>query len=197
MKKLHIYSLLLAAVIGLMAMSAFGQDGPPPDDRKMGPPPDGQGPPPNGRQGDRGQLLRELGLSQEQFQQIRRMNQERKPVMEAAHRRLNEANRALDQAIYADTLNEQDIEAKVKEAQAAQADMVRLRFMNELQVRKILTPEQLVKFRDLREKFERMRENFKERIDDRRPNMPPMNNQNLRQPANQRPINQRPGGRPL
>ena len=194
MKKLHIYSLLLAAVIGLMAMSAFGQDGPPPDDRKMGPPPDG---PPNGRQGDRGQLLRELGLSQEQFQQIRRMNQERKPVMEAAHRRLNEANRALDQAIYADTLNEQDIEAKVKEAQAAQADMVRLRFMNELQVRKILTPEQLVKFRDLREKFERMREDFKERIDDRRPNMPPMNNQNLRQPANQRPINQRPGGRPL
>jgi Spy/CpxP family protein refolding chaperone len=187
MKKLHIYSLLLAAVIGLMAMSAFGQDGPPPDDRKMGPPPDGQGP----RQGDRGQLLRELGLSQEQFQQIRRMNQERKPVMEAAHRRLNEANRALDQAIYADTLNEQDIEAKVKEAQAAQADMVRLRFMNELQVRKILTPEQLVKFRDLREKFERMRENFKESIDDRRddrrPNMPPMNNQNLRQPVNQRP----------
>jgi Spy/CpxP family protein refolding chaperone len=197
MKKLLIYSLLLAALIGLMAMSAFGQDGPPPDDRKMGPPPDGQGPPPNERQGDRGQLLRELGLSQDQFQQIRRMNQERKPLMEAAHRRLDEANRALDQAIYADTLNEQDIEAKVKEAQAAQADMVRLRFMNELQVRKILTPEQLVKFRDLREKFERMRENFKERNDDRRPNMPPMNNQNLRQPVNSRPINQRPGGRPL
>jgi Spy/CpxP family protein refolding chaperone len=197
MKKLHIYSLLLAAVIGLMAMSAFGQDGPPPDDRKMGPPPDGQGPPPNGRQGDRGQLLRELGLSQEQFQQIRRMNQERKPLMEAAHRRLDEANRALDQAIYADTLNEQDIEAKVKEAQAAQSEMVRLRYLNELQVRKILTPEQLVKFRDLRDKFERMRENFKERMDDRRPNMPPMNNQNLRPPGNQRPINQRPGGRPL
>lgn len=195
MKKLHIYSLLLAAVIGLTAMSAFGQDGPPPDDRKMGPPPDGQGLPPNGRQGDRGQLLRELGLSQEQFQQIRRMNQERKPIMDAAHRRLNEANRALDQAIYADTLNEQDIEAKMKEVQAAQSEMVRLRFMNELQVRKILTPEQLVKFRDLREKFERMRENFKERMDDRRQNMP-VNNQNLRPPVN-RPINQRPGGRPI
>ena len=188
MKKLHIYSLLLAAVIGLMAMSAFGQDGPPTDDRKMGLPPDGQGPPPNGRQGDRGQLLRELGLSQEQFQQIRRMNQERKPIMEAAHRRLNEANRALDQAIYADTLNEQDIEAKMKEVQAAQADMVRLRFMNELQVRKILTPEQLVKFRDLREKFERMREDFKDRRNERRQNQPPINNQNLRPAANQRPV---------
>ena len=195
MKKLHVYSLLLIAVIGLMAISAFAQDGPPPDDRKMGPPPDGQGPPPNGRPGDRGQLLRELGLSREQFQQIRRMNAERKPVMEAAHRRLNEANRMLDEAIYADTLNEQDIEARMKEVQAAQAEMVKLRFMNELQVRKILTPEQLVKFRELREKFERMRENFKQRMEDRRQN-PPVNNQNLRPPGN-RPINPRPGGRPI
>lgn len=195
MKKLHIYSLLLIAVIGLMAISAFAQDGRPPGDRPMGPPPDGQGPPPNGRPGDRGQLLRELGLSQEQFQQIRRMNADRKPVMEAAHRRLNEANRALDEAIYADTLNEQDIEGKMKEVQAAQSEMTKLRVMNELQVRKILTPEQLVKFRELREKFERLRENFKERIDDRRPNLP-VNNQNLRPPGN-RPNNQRPGGRPI
>lgn len=196
MKKLHIYSLLLIAVIGLMAISAFAQDGPPPDDRRMGPPPDGQGPPPNGRPGgDRGQLLRELGLSKEQFQQIRRMNADRKPVMEAAHRRLNEANRALDEAIYADTLNEQDIEARMKEVQAAQSEMTKLRVMNELQVRKILTPEQLVKFRELREKFERMRENFKNRMDDRRPNLP-VNNQNLRPPGN-RPGNQRPGGRPI
>lgn len=192
MKKLPIYSLILIAVLGLMTVSAFAQDGPPPEDRKMGPPPDGQGPPPNARPGDRGQLLRELGLSREQFQQIRRMNQERKPVMDAAHRRLNEANRALDQAIYADTLNEQDIEVRMKEVQAAQSDMVRLRFMNELQVRKILTPEQLIKFRDLREKFEQMRENFKDRRDDRRPNLPPVNNQNLRPAANQRP-----GRRPL
>lgn len=188
MKKLPIYSLLLIAVLGLMTVSAFAQDGPPPEDRKMGPPPDGQGPPPNARPGDRGQLLRELGLSREQFQQIRRMNQERKPVMDAAHRRLNEANRALDQAIYADALNEQDIETRMKEAQAAQSDMVRLRFMNELQVRKILTPEQLIKFRELREKFEQMRENFKDRRDDRRPNLPPVNNQNLRPAANQRPV---------
>ena len=192
MRRLHIYSMLLIAVIGLTALSAFGQDGPPPDGMKpegrpMGPPPpDGQRPP------DRGAMLRELGLSKEQFQQIRRMNQERKPIMEAARERLENANRSLDEAIYADAVNEHEIEARMKEAQAAQSEMVKLRAANELQVRKVLTPEQLVKFRELREKFERMRENMKDRIDDRRPNMPPMNN-----PQQLRPGNDRPPRRPV
>ena len=114
--------------------------------------------------------------------------------MDAAQERLHDANKALDEAIYADTLNEQDMQAKMKEAQLAQAEVVKIRFMNELEVRKILTPEQLVKFRELREKFERMRENIKDRIDDRRPMMP-QNGQPLR-PVNQGPGNQGPIRRP-
>lgn len=205
MKKSNLLSLLLLAILGLSAIAISAQNGPPPDgqrpdgrmgpppDERMGPPPrDGQGPPNGQRPPARGEMLRELGLSKEQFQALRRMNQARKPIMDAAQERLHDANKALDDAIYADTLNEQDIQAKMKEAQAAQAEMVKLRFMNELEVRKVLTPEQLVKFRDLREKFERMRENrenIKDRIDDRRP-MQPQNSQPLR------PANQGPGRRP-
>lgn len=98
-------------------------------------------------------LMRELGLSQEQVQQIRRMNAERKPVMNQTQRRLRMANRALDQAIYSDSVNDEEVQTRLKEFQAAQADMMRLRFTNELAVRKILTPEQLVRFRELRQNF--------------------------------------------
>lgn len=204
MRRSILFIFLLTVILGAFSLSVPAQNGPPPDGMR----PDGQRPPmgpdgppngpPNGqRPPDRGALFRELGLSQEQFQQLRRLNQARKPIMDAAHHRLNEANRLVDEAIYSDTLNEQVIQERLKEAQAAQADMVRLRFTNELEIRKILTPEQLVKFRDLREKFERMRENIKDRIDDRRPMRPgnqpiiPQNGQPLRQVN--RPPGQRPG----
>lgn len=102
----------------------------------------------------RGNALRQLGLSPEQMQQIRRVNMERKPLMEAAQKRFREANRLLDEAIYSDQANDADVQAHLKEVHLAQAEVVRIRFMNEFAVRRILTPEQLVQFRELRRKFE-------------------------------------------
>lgn len=101
--------------------------------------------------------LRQLGLSRNQLQRIRRLNVERKPLMDAAQMRLRKANRALDDAIYSDNATEADVQARLKEFQIAQADVARLRFMNEYGVRRILTPEQLVRFRDLRQRFEQSR----------------------------------------
>jgi Spy/CpxP family protein refolding chaperone len=98
-------------------------------------------------------LLQALGLSQDQVRQIRIMNRDRKPRMDAAQQKLREANRALDLAIYADEMNEDDIAAKLKEFQIAQADVARIRFNSELSLRKILTPDQLVRFRGLRERL--------------------------------------------
>ncbi len=98
-------------------------------------------------------LLLELGLTQDQVQRIRLINRDKKPVMEAANRRLREANRNLDQAIYADFVDDNLVQMRLAEFQAAQADLMRLRFMNELAVRRLLTPEQLSKFIDLRRRF--------------------------------------------
>ena len=106
----------------------------------------------------RTEVLGQLGLSRDQIQRIRRVNVERKPFMEAAQTRLREANHLLDEAIYADQVNETDVQARLKEAQLAQAEVARIRFMNEFAVRRILTPEQLVRFRDLRQKFEHQRQ---------------------------------------
>lgn len=126
-------------------------------------PPDVHQPPPNQAQDVRGNMLRQLGLSREQFQQIRRMNAERRPMMEEAQRRFHEANRALDTAIYADQVNDADVQARLKDVQLAQAEVQRLRYMNELAVRRLLTPEQLVRFRELRERFEQARDDLENR----------------------------------
>ena len=93
-------------------------------------------------------ILRQLGLNQEQVQRIRRANVERKPLLEAAQARFRDANKALDEAIYADVVNEQDIQARLKETQLAQAELIKVRFMSELTIRRILTAEQLTRFRD-------------------------------------------------
>jgi Spy/CpxP family protein refolding chaperone len=146
---------LLAALVVLRSFASA-------QDTKAGEPrPDVQQPSPN-QQDVRGNMLRQLGLSPEQIQQIRRINQERKPLMEEAQRRFREANRSLNEAIYANEVNDADFQARLKEVQVAQADIQRLRFTNELAVRRILTPEQLVRFRDLRDRFEKERQNLEQ-----------------------------------
>jgi Spy/CpxP family protein refolding chaperone len=100
-----------------------------------------------------------LNLSREQIQQIRRINQTRRPSMQEAQMRFRAANRALDEAIYADSPNDADVQARMKEVQLAQAEIIKIRITSELAIRKVLTPEQLVKFRELREKFMRRMQN--------------------------------------
>jgi len=113
--------------------------------------------PDQAKRDERPNLFRELGLTPDQVAQIKGINLERKPLMEEATRKLREANKNLDMAIYADSPKEADVQARLEEYRQAQADVVRLRFMSEFAVRKVLTPEQLVKFRDLRRKFAEMR----------------------------------------
>jgi Spy/CpxP family protein refolding chaperone len=105
----------------------------------------------------RANFLHKLGLSPEQMEQIRQINLERRPLIDDAQKRLREANRALDAAIYAEQVNESDFEAKLKDVQSAQAEVARIRFTNELAVRRVLTPEQLARFREMRQRFEQER----------------------------------------
>lgn len=107
---------------------------------------------------ERANMMRQLGLSRQQMQTLRRINAERRPLIEAAQDRFRFAMKQLDEAIYADTVNETDVQDRLKELQLAQAEVFRLRFMNELAIRKMLTPEQLVRFRQMRQRFERARQ---------------------------------------
>ena len=98
-------------------------------------------------------LLRELELSPAQIRQVRRVNQERKPIMQESQRRLKDANDALDAAVYADSDNETEVQARLKDVHAAQLEVLRNRIATEQNVRRLLTPEQLGKFRELRRQF--------------------------------------------
>jgi Spy/CpxP family protein refolding chaperone len=89
-----------------------------------------------------------------------------------AQQKWREANRRLDQAIYADNADETEIQARLKDAQAAQAELIKIRSATEFAVRQILTPDQLVKFRDIRRRFMERMENLPKRLKNRSLNTP-------------------------
>jgi Spy/CpxP family protein refolding chaperone len=164
-------SPILLTTFAAMLFSAvvFGQEGPPPMEGRR---------PPN----DRPDILAQLGLSPEQVQQFRRLNAEHRPLMNDAQKRVRETTRDLDMAIYADVVNEDVVREKLKAFQAAHAEVNRLRFANELAIRKILTLEQLQRFREFRRRMADMNRQNQRQEDgppmDRRPRreMRPMQN---------------------
>jgi Spy/CpxP family protein refolding chaperone len=144
MKKINLFSLIFAALMTVFAFSGVkAQDGTPTADAAQ-----------NLTEPVRPiRILQELGLSQEQIQQIRRINAARKPIMQEAQRKRQMANRNLDLAIYADNTTEEEIKARLREAQLAHNEFMQARALTEYLIRKVLTPEQLQKFRQLREEF--------------------------------------------
>lgn len=137
-------TIFLSLLLLLASIFAFSQEAKPPGDVEVKA---------NENAPARPQLFRQLGLKVEQVREIRRLNIERKPLMDAAQFRLREAVRSLDEAIYADQLDESAIPSRIKEVQLAQAEVQRLKYMNEFAVRKILLPDQLIRFRQLRARF--------------------------------------------
>jgi len=131
-------------------------------------------------------LLAELELSPEQIRQIRRLNREKQPLLREAQQRLGEAKQNLDQAIYADTADESDVQSKLKELQIAQAEVFKIRSTTEFAVRKILTVGQLGKFREIRQRFMQTIEKRQNQPRNRRLNNP---NRRLLNRQNQPPPN--------
>lgn len=148
--------LFLLGIIFLTISSAFAQGNPPPPGNQFG---EGDRRPPG--------LLELLGLTKDQVRQIRQLNQTLQPIRKEAQQRLALANKALDEAIYADETNDEIINQRLKEVQIAQGELIRSKIMMETSVRKLLTREQLIKFRELRERTKLNKPN---------PDNPPPNN---------------------
>lgn len=127
-------------------------------------------------------LMRQLGLTQDQIKQVRQINQENKSQMRSAQERLREANRNLDQAIYAEAANEAEIQTQLREVQTAHAEVIKIKAQTELAVRRILTPEQLAKFRDVRQQFMEKKEKMQRQIKNRRMNAPTRSLKNQQRP---------------
>lgn len=108
-------------------------------------------------------LLRELGLTPDQMKAIRRLNAEKKADVQEAQRKAAEARRNLDIAIYSDNADDTEVKMRLEEFQNAQMEVIKIRATVEYEIRKILTPEQVVRFRQLRQRFAQVRENIQER----------------------------------
>jgi Spy/CpxP family protein refolding chaperone len=119
--------------------------------------------PPNAQGGD---LISHLNLSPEQLEKIKAIGAEQRAERQSAARRIKDAERLLDDAIYVDNADESEITARAKEVADARAEVVRLQAIREVRIRRILTTEQLATFLELRRQF---RQNFRQRRMEQRP----------------------------
>jgi Spy/CpxP family protein refolding chaperone len=156
-------------------------------------------------------ILMQLNLSPDQIAQMRAIQSENGPQARALNQRINQARRALDEAIYSDTADEALVEQRARDLAEAQAAFVHLRAQTELRVRRLLTPEQLETFRRLRQQalLEQMQKRREQRIQRQlegganpqrplrnglgiNPNRPNRLNQRPAAPAEQTPAPRRP-----
>lgn len=159
--------LIFTFILITLAVSIINaQDGPPPNDFI-----DRNDPPQNEIR-----LVTTLGLNNEQIKQIRLINQQRRPQMQKALKNLRIAKDELDEVIYSDMVDETTIQTKLRAVVVAQGEITKIRTMSEFAVRSVLTPEQLVKFRELRNRIKEQRELRKENA------LRPKNNRRQRTP---------------
>ena len=145
------------------------------------------------------QMLGPLNLTQDQIQRIRSINAELREERQAAGMRLRLAQRALTEAIQSSTPDEMLISQRSKEVADAQANTIRLRSLTEARILQVLTPEQRIKLRELRQQA-MLRRNGNQQIPralQRRPNALQRNqNQNVLTPRQQRRLIQQQQRKP-
>jgi len=99
----------------------------------------------------------ELNLSAEQIQKIRAINAEVKDQRQAAGIKLRQAQRALAEAVESPTPNEALIEQRSHELADAQATTIRLRSLTEARILQVMTPEQRIRVREIRQRNQALR----------------------------------------
>ena len=101
--------------------------------------------------------LAQLNLTPEQIQKWRAINAELKDQQQIANLRLRQARRALAEAIESPTSNEELIKQRAKEASEAQAATNELQALRQARIVQMLTPEQRVKLREIRQQNQAIR----------------------------------------
>jgi Spy/CpxP family protein refolding chaperone len=101
--------------------------------------------------------LAPLNLSPDQIQKIRGINAELKDQRQAANQKLRQAQRALAEAVESPTPNETLIDQRSHELADAQLNTIRLRSLAEARILQVMTPEQRVRLREMRQRNQAIR----------------------------------------
>jgi Spy/CpxP family protein refolding chaperone len=102
-------------------------------------------------------LIASLNLTPEQIQKWRAINADLRAEQQAANQRLREARRALAETIESPTSSEELIKQRAKEVSEAQASTIQLQALREARILQMLTPEQRVKLREMRQRNQALR----------------------------------------
>jgi len=89
-----------------------------------------------------GDLIRQLNLTPEQREQIRSIRVNNSNERMSIKNHLDDANRALEDALNSETPDEALVEQRLRELAAAQAAAMRMRILTEIRIRRVLTSEQ-------------------------------------------------------
>lgn len=95
--------------------------------------------------------LAQLNLTPDQIQKWRAINAELKEGQQAASQHLRQARRTLAEAIESPTSNEELIKQRAKEVSEAQAATTQLQALRQARILQMLTPEQRLKLREIRQ----------------------------------------------
>jgi Spy/CpxP family protein refolding chaperone len=98
-----------------------------------------------------------LNLSPDQIQKIRAINAEVKDQRQLAIMKQRQAQRALADAVESTTPNETLIEQRSHELADAQAATIRLRSLTEARILQVMTPDQRIKLREMRQRNQALR----------------------------------------
>jgi Spy/CpxP family protein refolding chaperone len=141
-------------------------------------------------------LQEELNLTPDQIQKWRALNQELRPQEVAGTMRVKEARRALTEAMESPAPNEELIKQRAKELADAQSAMTQLNALRQARVLQILTPEQRVKLKEIRERNQALKRQQQQQMNGlnqrqqlKRPNaplIPPAQHKALKQQQKQK-----------
>lgn len=153
-----------------------------------------------------GDLIEQLNLTPEQRQQIRTIRVQNRAEQQAANQRLQRAQLALQEAIYADNPDDAVVEERTRELSEAQAQAARVRIRTQLAIRRVLKPEQINTVRRLQQEqreaqrlkqLENQRNRQNQRNQQRAFDLSNKNPNSTPKPPLQRNVPNRPGPGPL
>lgn len=121
-----------------------------------------RGPRPGGPRGprDAAALKQELGLSDQQVSQLQKLRMDARKSAIRRHADTRLARLGLQEALQAPSVDEKALQARIKELSDLHAAKLRARVDAQLAMRKLLTPDQQEKLKQLRAERPRPRERF-------------------------------------
>jgi Spy/CpxP family protein refolding chaperone len=104
-------------------------------------------------------LATQLGFTPQQFQQWREINREFGPQQKVAEFKLRQSRQALNEAMESASPNEEVIKQRAKDVADAQSAVTQIQALRQARVLQMLTPEQRVKLKEIRERAQTLRRN--------------------------------------